>query len=105
MKFIRNLMDKQAPHFEKGGKLEVLYPLFEAIESFHFTPGTVTKGAPHVRDAADMKRVMFTVVISLVPAILMGVWILGEPFTVWVAAGTVLVMTGIFIFTRMARRP
>jgi len=24
---------------------------------------------------------------------------------VWVAAGTVLVVTGIFIFTRMARRP
>ena len=37
--------------------------------------------------------------------ILMGVWILGEPFTPWVAAGTVLVMAGIFIFTRMARRP
>jgi drug/metabolite transporter (DMT)-like permease len=34
----------------------------------------------------------------------MGVWILGEPFTVWVAAGTVLVVAGIFIFTRMARR-
>lgn len=87
MKFIRNLMDKQAPHFEKGGKLEVLYPLFEAIESFHFTPGTVTKGAPHVRDAADMKRVMFTVVISLVPAILMGVWNAGYQINAGLAAG------------------
>ena len=36
--------------------------------------------------------------------ILMGVWILGEPFTLWVAAGTVLVITGIFVFTRMSRR-
>ena len=36
--------------------------------------------------------------------ILMGVWILGEPFTIWVAAGTALVMAGIFIFTRMAQR-
>ncbi len=31
----------------------------------------------------------------------MGVWLLGEPFTLWVAAGTVLVMAGIFVFTRM----
>jgi len=37
--------------------------------------------------------------------ILMGVWILGEPFTVWVAAGTALVVAGIFVFTRLARRP
>ena len=36
--------------------------------------------------------------------ILMGVWILGEPFTVWVAAGTALVITGIFVFTQLARR-
>ena len=34
--------------------------------------------------------------------ILMGVWILGEPFTAWMAAGTVLVMLGIFVFTRLA---
>ena len=32
--------------------------------------------------------------------ILMGVLILGEPFTAWVAAGTVLVIVGIFVFTR-----
>ena len=32
--------------------------------------------------------------------ILMGVVILGEPFTGWVAAGTVLVIAGIFVFTR-----
>lgn len=34
--------------------------------------------------------------------ILMGVVILGEPFTAWVAAGTVLVIAGIFVFTRKA---
>jgi drug/metabolite transporter (DMT)-like permease len=32
--------------------------------------------------------------------ILMGVLILGEPFTAWVAAGTVLVIAGIFVFSR-----
>ena len=35
--------------------------------------------------------------------ILMGVVILGEPFTPWVAGGTVLVIAGIFVFMRPAR--
>jgi drug/metabolite transporter (DMT)-like permease len=35
--------------------------------------------------------------------ILMGVVILGEPFTGWVAAGTVLVVAGIYVFTRSGR--
>ena len=35
--------------------------------------------------------------------ILMGVLILGEPFTAWIAAGTVLVIAGIFVFSRGAR--
>jgi drug/metabolite transporter (DMT)-like permease len=35
--------------------------------------------------------------------ILMGVVILGEPFTAWIAAGTALVISGIFVFSRAAR--
>jgi drug/metabolite transporter (DMT)-like permease len=35
--------------------------------------------------------------------ILMGVLLLGEPFTVWVAAGSVCVLAGIFVFTSRAR--
>ncbi len=46
-----------------------------------------------------------TGMVGPLSTILMGVWILGEPFTVWVAAGTALVITGIFFFTRTARRP
>ena len=38
--------------------------------------------------------------IGPMSTILMGVVILGEPFTAWVAAGTVLVVAGIFVFTR-----
>ena len=41
--------------------------------------------------------------IGPMSTILMGVVILGEPFTVWVAAGTVLVISGIFVFSRSAR--
>ncbi|RYF70397.1 MAG: DMT family transporter [Comamonadaceae bacterium] len=45
-----------------------------------------------------------TGMVGPLSTILMGVWILGEPFTVWVAAGTALVIVGIFVFTRLARR-
>ena len=45
-----------------------------------------------------------TGMVGPLSTILMGVWILGEPFTVWVAAGTALVLVGIFVFTQLARR-
>jgi len=32
--------------------------------------------------------------------ILMGVLILGEPFTMWIAAGTVLVLSGIWLLAK-----
>lgn len=44
-----------------------------------------------------------TGMVGPMSTILMGVVILGEPFTAWIAAGTALVITGIFVFTRMGR--
>ena len=41
--------------------------------------------------------------VGPISTILMGVWLLGEPFTAWVVAGTVLVIAGIFVFTRSGR--
>jgi drug/metabolite transporter (DMT)-like permease len=41
--------------------------------------------------------------VGPIATILLGVWMLGEPFTAWVAAGTVLVIAGIFVFTREPR--
>ena len=38
--------------------------------------------------------------VGPISTILMGVVILGEPFTAWVGAGTVLVIAGIFVFSR-----
>lgn len=35
--------------------------------------------------------------------LLMGVLLLGEPFTAWVAAGSALVLAGIYVFTRGSR--
>ena len=37
--------------------------------------------------------------------ILMGIWLLDEPFTAWLVAGTALVLAGIFVFSRSTRLP
>jgi len=44
-----------------------------------------------------------TGMIGPLSTIFMGVWLLGEPFTGAIAAGTVLVIAGIFVFTRASR--
>jgi len=41
--------------------------------------------------------------IGPISTILMGVFILGEPFTLWIAGGSVLVIVGVFVFSQ--RRP
>lgn len=80
MKFILDMHDKVRPDFEKGGKLERLHPLFEAQDTFFFTPAEVTHGAPHVRDAIDIKRTMIMVVFALIPAVLFGIWNAGYQY-------------------------
>jgi len=74
MKFIRSLLDRVEPAFHKGGKLEKLYPVYEAIDTFLYTPNEVTHGASHVRDGMDLKRMMITVVMALTPCIFMACW-------------------------------
>jgi Na+-transporting NADH:ubiquinone oxidoreductase subunit B len=74
MKVLRDFLDSQHPHFVKGGKLEVLYPLYEALDTFVYTPGETAEGSVHVRDAIDLKRLMGTVSIALIPCILMALF-------------------------------
>ncbi|QDV27638.1 NADH:ubiquinone reductase (Na(+)-transporting) subunit B [Aureliella helgolandensis] len=74
MKFLRNTLDKMHPLFDKGGKLEKLYPLYEAADTFLYTPGQVAKGLTHVRDSLDLKRMMTMVVVALIPCVFMAMW-------------------------------
>ncbi|MCF7850001.1 MAG: RnfABCDGE type electron transport complex subunit D, partial [Kiritimatiellales bacterium] len=79
MKFLFDFSDKVIkPLFEKGGKLEKLYPLFEAGDTFARTPADVTTGAPHVRDSIDQKRLMVYVIYALFPCLFFGMWNAGH---------------------------
>jgi Na+-transporting NADH:ubiquinone oxidoreductase subunit B len=74
MKLLRDLLDQAEPLFHKGGPLEKGYALYEAADTFLYTPGRVTNGPTHVRDSIDLKRTMITVVVALVPCIFMALW-------------------------------
>jgi Na+-transporting NADH:ubiquinone oxidoreductase subunit B len=68
------MLDKIEPLFRPGARLEKLYPLYEAHDTFLFTPGEVTHGGTHVRDALDTKRMMSIVIVALIPCIFMAMY-------------------------------
>ncbi|MFP4473634.1 MAG: NADH:ubiquinone reductase (Na(+)-transporting) subunit B [Candidatus Omnitrophota bacterium] len=74
MKFVRNILDSAGEWFKPGKKLAKLYPLYEAVDTFAYTPGRMTRRAPFVRDHADLKRVMVFVVFALLPCLAMGIY-------------------------------
>ena len=71
---LRDTLDKLHPLFDKGGKFEKLYALYEAADTFLYTPGMVSRGMTHIRDSLDLKRMMSMVVVALVPCVLMALW-------------------------------
>lgn len=77
MKALRDALDKVHPLFAKGGILQFAYPMYEALDTFLYTPGEVAHGSTHVRDNIDLKRMMITVVMALVPVTLFGMWNVG----------------------------
>ncbi len=88
MKVLRDLLEKQKPMFEKGGKLEKFYYLFEAGETFLFTPNqTASHKGVQVHDAIDLKRLMMTVVIAMLPPLLFGMWNVGHQHFLAVGEG------------------
>ena len=87
MRALRRFLDRQARHFEKGGKLERLHALYEAADTFVYTPGRVTRGLTHVRDAIDLKRLMMVVVVALLPAVAMAMYNTGLQAHRAIAAG------------------
>jgi Na+-transporting NADH:ubiquinone oxidoreductase subunit B len=128
MKFLRNQLDKAKHNFEKGGKWEKFYFAYEAFDTFLFSPNTVadSKGV-QIRDAVDLKRLMMTVIIAMVPCLLFGIYnvglqhyiALGQPDAavgdkIWVGLVQVLPIivvsyaTGLgveFIFATIRRHP
>jgi len=74
MKLLRNILDKVEPNFHKGGKLEKLFPLYDAIDTILYVPNETADHGPYIRDHVDVKRSMIFVVIALIPCLLFGIY-------------------------------
>lgn len=84
---MRAILDSLEKFVKPGGRLERLYPLYEAADTFLYTPGSTTKGASHVRDGLDVKRMMVTVVIALLPCVAMAVYNTGYQANLAISKG------------------
>ncbi len=80
MSFLRNTLNKIKPHFLKGGRLEKLYPAYDAFETFLFVPNHTTSTKCHVRDSIDLKRTMGTVILALIPCLIFGCYNIGYQY-------------------------
>lgn len=74
MRPLRQLLDKMEPLFKKGGRLESFAAIYEMLDTLFYSPADVSRTAPHVRDAINLKRVMGLVVIGVLPCALVGMW-------------------------------
>lgn len=80
MEWIREKLDKLKEPFNQGKKYEKFAPAINAFDTLLFTPNHVTSKGAHVRDAVDLKRVMITVVLALIPVLLFGMWNTGYQY-------------------------
>jgi len=74
MKWIKQIFDAQRPLFSDGGKLALLHPLFDAVETVFFAPAIPTTAPTHVRDNLDLKRFMSLVLVALMPPFIFGIY-------------------------------
>jgi Na+-transporting NADH:ubiquinone oxidoreductase subunit B len=76
VQFLRKLIDRQRQlYHEPGSKLHRVWPLFDALETFLFVPGhRAGPSGVHVRDYADLKRVMNTVIIAMLPCLCWAIY-------------------------------
>ena len=91
---LRSTLDNLAPLFEKGGKYEKMYPLYEAVDTGLYSPPNVTNNTAHVRDGIDLKRIMITVWLCTFPAMFFGMYNIGLQANEAIAAGHGTVLEG-----------
>nr|VFK54566.1 MAG: Na+-transporting NADH:ubiquinone oxidoreductase subunit B [Candidatus Kentron sp. TUN]VFK56840.1 MAG: Na+-transporting NADH:ubiquinone oxidoreductase subunit B [Candidatus Kentron sp. TUN]VFK57464.1 MAG: Na+-transporting NADH:ubiquinone oxidoreductase subunit B [Candidatus Kentron sp. TUN] len=77
IKGIKTFFDRIEPAFSEGGRLERFYVIYEAFNTFFFSPPDVTKHPPHVRDGLDLKRLMVYVLLAALPCALWGMYNVG----------------------------
>ncbi|MGQ4276346.1 NADH:ubiquinone reductase (Na(+)-transporting) subunit B [Pseudidiomarina sp. E22-M8] len=84
---LKNYLEQIEPAFEKGGKYEKWYALYEAVATILYTPGKVTKKTTHVKDNVDLKRIMILVWMMTFPAMFWGMYNVGNQAAIALTSG------------------
>ncbi len=71
MKFLKDFLGRSEVIF-KDKHWAKFYPIYEMIDTFTYTPLSVTRGRVHIRDGIDLKKVMSIVGLALIPCLLMA---------------------------------
>lgn len=77
MNFIKNIFENTKPHVQKGAKFHWLHSVHDGFFTLFFVQKETSKTGTHIHDFIDLKRTMGLVVLSLVPAILFGMYNIG----------------------------
>lgn len=79
MKFLQKKFDELKPLFDKGAKWEKFHPIYEGHRTIFFAPDFITdRKGTQIKDATDLKRVMMTVIIAMIPCLIFGMWNVGH---------------------------
>ena len=78
MKLNDYINEKIDPLFQKGGKYEKLWSVYDSFHTFLFVPRhTAARKGVQVHDSVDSKRVIIMVILAVIPAMLFGCWNVG----------------------------
>jgi len=77
MSRLRKFLDSIEPIFSKGGRLHRFEAIYEMVDTLLYAPADVTRGAPHVRDGIDLKRIMIYVFLAALPVAVVGMYNVG----------------------------
>jgi Na+-transporting NADH:ubiquinone oxidoreductase subunit B len=72
-------------------KGQTMAPAFNAFHTFLFTPNDITSSGTHVKVADDLKRTMNTVIMSLVPCLIFGIFNAGYQHNIAIDASNGIV--------------
>jgi Na+-transporting NADH:ubiquinone oxidoreductase subunit B len=84
---LRRALDRLAPRSGSQDRPEDPREPDALADSCLYTPGEVTRVAPHVRDALDHRRILSIVALALLPAALLRAWSVGQRLQLAAAAG------------------
>ena len=72
-KLEQHMSNKPDPTTKELPRFHWMHSTFDAFKTFLFVPPHTTQSGAHIRDGIYLKRTMFLVIVSMLPALLHGI--------------------------------